>query len=64
MGKLVGRCHELGVWPFTHFNRLHLAPPLVITEQEVRDGLEKIDEALAVADGYVSARSGELAARR
>ena len=53
MVKLANRCHELGVWPFTHFNRLHVAPPLVISEQELRDGLEQIDHALETADAYV-----------
>jgi taurine--2-oxoglutarate transaminase len=57
MVKLANRCHELGVWPFTHFNRLHLAPPLVISEQELRLGLEQIDQALETADGYVGARA-------
>ncbi len=52
MAALSSRCHELGVWPFTHFNRLHVAPPLVISEEELRSGLERIDEALEVADGY------------
>lgn len=26
MTRLAQRCRELGVWPFTHFNRLHIAP--------------------------------------
>ncbi|MHB1499747.1 MAG: aminotransferase class III-fold pyridoxal phosphate-dependent enzyme [Candidatus Dormibacteria bacterium] len=52
MAALATRCHELGVWPFSHFNRLHVAPPLVISEEELRSGLEQIDEALEVADGY------------
>lgn len=53
MSRLANRCRELGVWPFTHFNRLHVAPPLVIGEQELRQGLEWIDQALEVADSYV-----------
>ena len=53
MTELLGACKKRGVWPFTHFNRLHVAPPLVITEQELRTGLAAIDEALAVTDGYV-----------
>ena len=53
MSRLANRCRELGVWPFTHFNRLHVAPPLLIGEQELRQGLEWIDQALEVADSYV-----------
>jgi taurine--2-oxoglutarate transaminase len=41
-----------GVWPFTHFNRMHIAPPLVISEEELVRGLSVLDEALTVADGY------------
>ncbi|MCR6711587.1 MAG: aspartate aminotransferase family protein [Demequina sp.] len=43
-----------GVWPFTHFNRMHVAPPLVITEAELEQGLAVLDQALAVADAEVA----------
>ncbi|WGW12036.1 aspartate aminotransferase family protein [Saxibacter everestensis] len=52
MTKLLAACKERGVWPFTHFNRLHIAPPLVISEEELVRGLDVIDEALKVADEY------------
>lgn len=48
-------CKAGGVWPFMHFNRTHVAPPLVISEDDLRTGLAVIDEALAVADGYATA---------
>ncbi len=44
-----------GVWPFTHFNRMHVAPPLIISEDELRRGLGVLDAALAVADAEVTA---------
>jgi len=44
-----------GVWPFTHFNRMHVAPPLVITEDELVRGLAVLDDALATADAEVAA---------
>lgn len=43
-----------GVWPFTHFHRLHVAPPLVIEEEELVRGLAAIDRALTVADETVA----------
>ncbi|GAB3396554.1 aspartate aminotransferase family protein [Humibacter soli] len=52
MGEIAAACKAAGVWPFTHFNRVHIAPPLVITEDELRRGLDVIDTALAVADRY------------
>lgn len=48
-------CKAGGVWPFMHFNRTHVAPPLVISEDDLRTGLAVIDGALAVADGYATA---------
>ena len=55
MGALAAACKQAGLWPFTHFNRMHLAPPLVITEDELVRGLDIIDEAITVADGYIGA---------
>ena len=55
MAEVAAACKKAGVWPFTHFNRVHIAPPLVITEDELRRGLAAIDAALAVADRYATA---------
>jgi taurine---2-oxoglutarate transaminase len=53
MSDVTAACKAAGLWPFVHFNGLHIAPPLVITEDELRRGLAIIDAALTVADGYV-----------
>jgi taurine--2-oxoglutarate transaminase len=53
MNELVAACRERGVWPFAHFNRLHVAPPLVIEEDQLRSGIEAIDDALEQADAAV-----------
>jgi taurine--2-oxoglutarate transaminase len=50
MAAVAAACKRAGLWPFIHFNRLHVAPPLVISEAELRRGLDIIDEALAEAD--------------
>jgi taurine--2-oxoglutarate transaminase len=55
MAAFAAACKKAGLWPFTHFNRVHVAPPLVITEDELVRGLDIIDEALAVADEAASA---------
>lgn len=52
MAEFAGACKERGLWPFTHFNRTHVVPPLTTTDDEMREGLAIIDEALAVADRY------------
>jgi taurine--2-oxoglutarate transaminase len=54
MAAVAAACKQAGLWPFIHFNRMHVAPPLVITEEELVRGLDIIDEALGVADGYVA----------
>ena len=53
MGAFAAACKKNGVWPFVHFNRTHVAPPLIISEEDLVRGLDVIDRALDVADGYV-----------
>lgn len=52
MNQFAAACKERGLWPFTHFNRTHVVPPCTTTEDEIREGLDILDEALAVADGF------------
>lgn len=53
MNEVAAACKSAGLWPFTHFNRMHVAPPLVITEEELVRGLEITDWALEVADSHM-----------
>jgi len=55
MNEVVAACKREGVWPFSHFNRIHVCPPLTTTDDDVRHGIEVIDAALAEADKYVIA---------
>jgi taurine--2-oxoglutarate transaminase len=52
MAELAAACKARGLWPFTHFNRLHVVPPCTISADDARHGLAILDDALAVADGY------------
>ncbi|MDC0715097.1 aspartate aminotransferase family protein [Stigmatella sp. ncwal1] len=54
MAELASACKARGVWPFTHFNRMHVVPPLTISDDEAREGLAIIDEVLSLADRHVS----------
>lgn len=56
MNEFAAVCKQHGVWPFTHFNRVHVVPPCTITESELRDGLAVVDDALDVADRYYTGR--------
>ncbi len=53
MTELVAACKAEGVWPMTHFNRLHVVPPLTTTAEELTEGLDVLDRALEVADRHV-----------
>lgn len=53
MNAVARACKERGLWPFVHFNRIHVVPPLVITEDDLRAGLAILDQALEVADSHI-----------
>lgn len=58
MNELAAACKERGLWPFTHFNRVHVAPPCTVSADEVREGLAILDRALDVADRYYTGERG------
>ncbi|MCB5224932.1 MAG: aspartate aminotransferase family protein [Candidatus Cloacimonetes bacterium] len=45
-------CMDNGLSPFVHFNRTHVSPPCTATADEIRQGLEILDEALSAADKH------------
>ena len=50
MNAVVAECKKLGLLPFANYNRIHAVPPLIITDDEAREGLAILDQALEVAD--------------
>ena len=54
MAEFGAACKERGLWPFVHFNRTHVVPPLTISDDDMRAGLAIIDEALTVADRHTA----------
>lgn len=50
MTDFAAACKERGLWPFVHFNRTHVVPPLTISDEELHEGLEILDDALTIAD--------------
>ncbi|MEV8565997.1 aspartate aminotransferase family protein [Streptomyces sp. NPDC051322] len=44
-----------GLWPCINMNRTHVVPACNISEPEAKEGLAVLDEALSVADEYVTA---------
>ena len=53
MAAVVSACKQGGILPFANFNRIHVVPPCTVTEQEAREGLAILDEALEVADAHL-----------
>ena len=47
-------CKAKGVWPFTHFNRVHVVPPCNTSPADVERGIAVLDEALEIADALVA----------
>ncbi len=52
MNAVLAACRGEDLLIFANFNRLHVVPPCTVTEAEARDGLARLDRALAVADQY------------
>jgi taurine--2-oxoglutarate transaminase len=52
MQQVMAAAKAGGVWPFAHFNRLHVAPPLITSDDDLLAGLAAIDVALDVADSF------------
>jgi taurine---2-oxoglutarate transaminase len=56
MNEVAAACKERGLWPFTHFNRVHVVPPCTTTATEVAEGIGILDEALTMADRHYTGR--------
>ena len=53
MNAVIAACKSGGLLPFANFNRIHAVPACNISDAEVAEGLQILDAALTVADGYV-----------
>ena len=51
-GEITAKLKELGMFTFVKWNFIFLAPPLIITEDQIDEGIEIISKALEVADKY------------
>jgi taurine--2-oxoglutarate transaminase len=52
VNEVVAACKAGGVWPFSHFNRIHVVPPLVTRDEDVLAGIAVLDRALDAADAH------------
>ena len=54
MNKVAAKIKELGMYTFVRWNYIFIAPPLIITKEQVDEGLEIISEAITIADEFVN----------
>lgn len=53
MNELVAACKAQSLWPFAHFNRIHVVPPCTTSPDDVLHGISILDEVLTLADRHV-----------
>lgn len=54
MNEVIAAAKKGGLLPFANFNRVHVVPPCTLTDDEAREGLRILDEALAVGDAHAA----------
>jgi taurine--2-oxoglutarate transaminase len=57
MNEVIAACRAEKLLIFANFNRLHVVPPCNISAEDLRDGLARLDRALAVADRHTASAS-------
>ena len=50
MPQVAAKLSELGMYTFVRWNYIFIAPPLIVTEAQIDEGLAIISQALAIAD--------------
>ena len=54
MNKVANRIKELGMYTFVRWNYIFVAPPLIITKEQIDEGLAIISDAISIADQSVN----------
>jgi taurine--2-oxoglutarate transaminase len=54
MKKVAAKLNELGFYTFVRWDWVFTVPPLCITEEQIKEGLACVDEALSLADPYAN----------
>ncbi len=53
MKKIIGMLVERGFWTYDHDNKIMVAPPLIINEEQIRENLAIMDEVLDYVDTII-----------
>ena len=51
LNEVAAKLKELGMYTFVRWNYIFIAPPLMVTEEQIDEGMAIISEALKIADG-------------
>ena len=54
MNQVAAKIKALGMYTFVRWSYIFIAPPLIITEEQIEEGLAIISEALQIADAAVT----------
>ncbi|MGB0099458.1 MAG: aspartate aminotransferase family protein [Nocardioides sp.] len=52
LNEVVAACKSAGLLPFANTNRIHVVPPCTMSDDEAREGLAVLDEALKAGDAH------------
>lgn len=52
MNKVATKIKELGMYTFVRWNYIFIAPPLIVTKEQIDEGLAIISEAITIADQH------------
>ncbi len=53
MGKIIGALKAKGFMTYSHENMIFISPPLIITEEQIREEMTKVDEVLSEVDAAI-----------
>lgn len=53
MNKVAAKIKELGMYTFVRWGYIFTAPPLIVTKEQIDEGLAIISEAISIADEHV-----------
>ena len=56
MNEFIAACKKRGLLPFTNYNRTHVVPPCNVSEGEVKEGLDILDEALSEISSHYTGK--------
>jgi taurine--2-oxoglutarate transaminase len=54
MNKVAAKIKELGMYTFVRWSYIFIAPPLIVTKDQIDEGLAIINDAISIADEYTT----------